>query len=61
MKQLKQLELGTFICDNEYIDGIPVQSFLGVPYAKAERFGMPEIIDTYKNSPVNSGIGLRFP
>ena len=43
MSQLKQTELGTFICKDEYIDGIKIQSFLGIPYAKSERFGMPEM------------------
>ena len=61
MSQLKQLELGSFICKDEYIDGIKIQSFLGIPYAKSERFGMPEMTDTYQKSPANYGIGLRFP
>ena len=61
MSQLKQTELGAFICKDEYIDGIKIQSFLGIPYAKSERFGMPEMTDTYRESPANYGIGLRFP
>ena len=43
MSQLKQTELDTFICKDEYIDGIKIQSFLGIPYAKSEQFGMPEM------------------
>ena len=61
MSQLKQTESGTFICKDEYIDGIKIQSFLGIPYAKSERFGIPEMTDTYRKSPANYGIGLRFP
>ena len=43
MSQFKKTELGAFICKDEYIDGIKIQSFLGIPYAKSERFGMPEM------------------
>lgn len=57
----KKLDLGTFVYQSENIHGVEVQSYLGIPYAKAERFGMPTVIDEYKNNPVNSGIGLRFP
>ncbi|HHU96403.1 MAG TPA: carboxylesterase family protein [Petrimonas sp.] len=61
MNNTKQLNLGTFVYQSENVDGVEVQSFLGIPYAKAERFGMPIMIDTYKKTPVNSGIGMRFP
>ena len=61
MAQLKQLALGNFIYENESVDHRMIQSFLGIPYAKAERFGLPEMIDTYQNSPANSAVGLRFP
>ncbi len=61
MKYTKQLDLGTFVYQSENVDGVEVQSFIGIPYAKAERFGIPTVIDEYKNEPVNSGIGIRFP
>jgi len=61
MKPTKELELGTFIYENEKVNGINVQSFLGIPYASAERFGMPKMISIYKNQPINSGVGMRFP
>lgn len=61
MKNVKQLELGSFIFENETIDGIGIQSFLRIPYAKSERFGKPEMINEHQNSPVNSGTGVRFP
>lgn len=61
MQLTKQLELGTFVYENEKINGANVQSFIGIPYASAERFGMPKMISIYKNQPVNSGVGMRFP
>ena len=38
MNNTKQLNLGTFVYQSENVDGVEVQSFLGIPYAKAERF-----------------------
>lgn len=61
MINTKKLNLGTFVYQSENVDGVEVQSYLGIPYAKAAHFGMPTVIDEYKNDPVNSGIGLRFP
>lgn len=61
MKKLELSDFGQFICENEIVNGIAVRSFLGIPYAKAERFGMPKMLSGYKDKPVNSGIGLRFP
>ena len=61
MKFTQQLNLGTFIYENEKVNDIDVQSFLGIPYATAERFGMPTMIESYKDDPVNSGIGMCFP
>lgn len=53
--------LGEFICESENINGVDIQSFLGIPYGKSERFGMPEMIEIYQRSPVNFGTGMRFP
>lgn len=61
MKETKQLNLGTFICENEKVNGTNVQAYLGIPYAKSERFGMPKMIESYQTQPVNFGVGMRFP
>jgi len=61
MKHTMNLESGVFTYGSENVDGINVLSFLGIPYAKAERFGMPEKIATHRKTPVNSGVGMRFP
>lgn len=45
MINTKKLDLGTFVYKSENIHGVEVQSFLGIPYAKAERFGMPTVIE----------------
>lgn len=61
MSDIKKLEIGTFICQNENVNGTSVQSFLGIPYAISKRFGMPKMIDSYQSEPANSGVGMRFP
>lgn len=62
MTIMKQLPLGSFICENESVDGTVVQRFLGIPYAVADRFGKPRMIESYPaNQPVNAGIGICFP
>lgn len=61
MKGKVRLNLGTFVYENEKVNDIDVLSFLGIPYAKAERFGMPQMIESYSGHPVNSGAGMCFP
>ncbi|MGI6690800.1 MAG: carboxylesterase family protein [Christensenellales bacterium] len=61
MKEKKQLNSGAFICQNEKVNSANVQAYLGIPYAKADRFGMPKMIESYQTQPVNSGVGMRFP
>ena len=41
--------------------GKPIQRFLGIPYARAERFQDPEPISPIKGQVVNSGKGHCFP
>ncbi len=41
--------------------GKPIQRFLGIPYARAERFQDPEPIAPIKGQDVNSGKGHCFP
>ena len=41
--------------------GKPIQRFLGIPYARAERFQDPEPIAPIKGQYVNSGKGHCFP
>ena len=41
--------------------GKPIQRFLGIPYARAERFQDPEPISPVKGQVVNSGKGHCFP
>lgn len=55
MSETQKLEIGTFISQNENVNGIPVKSFLGIPYAASKRFGMPKMIDDYNSEPVNAG------
>ncbi|HHW94623.1 MAG TPA: carboxylesterase family protein [Mogibacterium sp.] len=57
----KKLNLGEFIYEKETINGNDIYSFLGIPYAKAETFGMPKITDNYGDKIINSGLGMRFP
>ncbi|NMD37370.1 MAG: carboxylesterase family protein, partial [Christensenellaceae bacterium] len=59
MKDIKQL--GTFVYQNEKVNGTNVKSYLGIPYARAGRFSMPQMIDKYQTQVVNSGIGMCFP
>ena len=59
MKDTK--ELGTFVYKSENVNGVTVRSFLGIPYARAERFGMPEMIEADQDDVVNSGEGMCFP
>ncbi|MGI6739643.1 MAG: hypothetical protein ACOX54_09795 [Christensenellales bacterium] len=58
MKLTKELELGTFVYENEKVNGANVQSFLGIPYASAERFGMLKMISIYKKQLVKSGVRM---
>lgn len=53
----KKLDLGTFVYQSENVDGVEVQSYLGIPYAKAECFGMPTVIelDSFYKKRKNSG------
>ncbi len=55
------LKLGNFIYDTEIVKGSEIKSFLGIPYAESERFGMPRLINDYAQDPVNTGKGMRFP
>ncbi len=61
MKRKLSLSLGTFVYEDEKVNDIDILSFLGIPYAKAERFGMPQMIESYDKQTVNSGEGMRFP
>ena len=42
MKRKMRLNLGTFVYEDEKVNNVEILSFLGIPYAKAERFGMPK-------------------
>lgn len=53
--------MNDLIYETEKINGQEVISFLSIPYAKAKRFEMPEIIKQYQSKPINAGIGMRFP
>lgn len=61
MRQIEIPGLGQFLCEDEMVNGVAVQSFLGIPYARAELFGLPEPIFRYHDEPANAGRGLRFP
>ncbi len=61
MKETKKLRLGRFAYSREEVDGCKILSFFGIPYAAAERFGMPQKLDRYPSGLVNSGVGMRFP
>lgn len=58
---MKELELGTFIYETENVQGTEIQRFLGIPYARAERFDKPQMLDVDRSNVINSGVGLRFP
>lgn len=60
-KENKLKNIEDFIYQKENIGGTEVLTILGIPYAKAQPFGMPQMIETYENRPINRGIGLRFP
>lgn len=53
--------IGEFTAQIDQILGKDVEAYLGIPYAKAEAFGLPEIVDTYPEKPANTGYGVRFP
>ena len=57
----KMKNLDDFIYQKEKVNGVEVFSILGIPYAKAERFKMPQMIQKYDYKPINKGIGIRFP
>ena len=61
MKRKMRLNSGTFVYEDEKVNNVEILSFLGIPYAKAERFGMPQMIESYDKQTVNSGEGMRFP
>ena len=53
--------IGEFSSQIETILGRSIEAYLGIPYAKAEAFGLPEPADSYAEKPANTGYGLRFP
>lgn len=55
MKRKMRLNSGTFVYEDEKVNNVEILSFLGIPYAKAERFGMPQMIESYDKQTVNSG------
>ena len=61
MRKKLQIGLGTFVYEIENVAGINVQRFLGIPYAEAERFGMPQMLESYGEQVINSGEGMCFP
>ena len=53
--------IGEFAVQTERVLGKEVEACLGIPYAKSEAFGLPEMVDTYPEKPANTGYGVRFP
>ena len=53
--------IGEFTAQMDLILGKEVEAYLGIPYAKAEAFGLPESVDSYTKKPANTGYGVRFP
>ena len=53
--------IGEFTSQIETIQGSFIEAYLGIPYAQAETFGLPEPVDSYSEKPANTGYGVRFP
>ena len=53
--------IGEFSSQSETIRGKSIEAYLGIPYARAEAFGLPEPVDSYEEKPANIGCGIRFP
>ncbi len=53
--------IGEFSFQIENIHKKLIEAYLGIPYAHAAPFGLPEPVDNYSAKPANAGYGLRFP
>ena len=61
MSKILTTPIGEFTAQIDPTLGREIEVYLGIPYAKAEAFGMPEVVDSYSEKPANAGFGLRFP
>ena len=55
MNKSLKTPIGEFTAQIDPVLGEKIEAYLGIPYAKSEAFGLPEIVDTYPEKPANTG------
>ena len=61
MSKILTTPFGAFTAQIDHTLEKEIEAYLGIPYARAEAFELPELVDSYSEMPANGGLGLRFP
>ena len=61
MSKTLSTPIGEFEAKIDQVFDKSIEAYLGIRYAKALPFGLPEPVDSYMEKPANAGCGLRFP
>ena len=61
MNKTRTTPIGEFTAQIDPVLGKKIEAYLGIPYAKAAPFALPESLDSYSEKPANTGCGIRFP
>ncbi|MBR0172620.1 MAG: carboxylesterase/lipase family protein [Lachnospiraceae bacterium] len=61
MSKTLSTPIGEFYAKTDRVSDQNIEAYLGIRYATAHPFGLPEPVDRYMEVPANTGYGLRFP